>query len=161
MHVGYQPLLARVVNLRQPHHGGVHAARRQLLHRRFRSRARIPRSGRAVLRRWLAVHIGRDRRARGDHERPVRAQQHLADRLDRLAVVVAVLLKLREVVVEGQVNDAVRLGRSVAQAVEVLDVAMLHLGARLLAELQRRPPIASAPAPDALPESTPEPAPNR
>jgi hypothetical protein len=58
----------------------------------------------------------------------VRAQQYCAQCLDRLAVVITVLLQLREVVVEGQMNDTVRLGRSVAQAVEILEVAILHIG---------------------------------
>jgi hypothetical protein len=66
-------------------------------------------------------------------------------------VVVNVLLELREVMVEGQMNDAVRLGRSVAQAVEVLDVAILHLGPQLLAEHQPRPLNVSAPAHDVCP----------
>ena len=89
------------------------------------------RGGRALLCRWLAVRIGRHRRARSDDERPARSQRHLAHRLDCLAVVLAVLLELGEVVIKGKMNDTVGLGRSVAQAVEVLDVALMHLGSRL------------------------------
>lgn len=33
--------------------------------------------------------------------------------------------------IKGKMNDTVGLGRSVAQAVEVLDVALMHLGSRL------------------------------
>jgi hypothetical protein len=47
----------------------------------------------------------------------VEEQQHLAD---RLASSSAFFWKLREVVVEGQVNNAVRPGRSIAQAAEIL-----------------------------------------
>jgi len=135
-----------IVHLRQPHHACVHAVRRQLLDRHLRRRARIPRGCRAVLCRVLVVAAVRDGRPGGNDKRPVRAQHHLRDGLDRLAVVITVLLELREVVVEGQMNDAVCPCCSVAQAFEVLDVAMEYFGpsrsqllsARLLSCLRQR-----------------------
>ena len=49
--------------------------------------------------------------------------------LDGTPVVLAGLLELREVVVECRVNNAVRLGRALAQACQIFDVSTVRLRA--------------------------------
>ena len=62
------------------------------------------------------------------NKRPPGTDERLADRGDRLAFVGSVLLKLREVVIEGQVNDAFGIGSPFAKAVKVFEVAVEGLG---------------------------------
>ena len=69
-------------------------------------------------------------RSRGDDERSVGVFQRAAERLDGASVDLAVLHELREVVDEGAVDHAVRLGRAAAQAFEILEIAALNFCAR-------------------------------
>ena len=69
--------------------------------------------------------------AGGDDERSVGAHQRLADCLDRGAVGVGRSLEVareRELVLEGEVEHAVRVADRLAQDVQVVERAALHLG---------------------------------
>ena len=67
----------------------------------------------------------------GDDERPARTGQHLAEGLDGAAVRIGRALEVAgegDVVLEREVDHAVRGGRRVPQDVEVIEGAALHLG---------------------------------
>ena len=67
----------------------------------------------------------------GDDERPIGTLERFAERLDGAAIGVGGALEVRrerDVVVEREVDDAVRRGRAGAQAVEVVEGAAMHLG---------------------------------
>ena len=65
----------------------------------------------------------------GDDQGAVGASERSAERLDGAPIDLAILLEFREVVDEGGVDHAVRLGRSAAQAFQVFKIAAMHLGA--------------------------------
>ena len=67
----------------------------------------------------------------GDDERPVRARQRVAEGLDGAAIRVGSALEVpreSDVVLEREVDHAVRRGRRTPQAVEVIKSAAMHLG---------------------------------
>ena len=67
----------------------------------------------------------------GEDERPVGTGQHLAEGLDGAAVRVGRALEVpreSEIVLERQVNHAVRRGSGTSQAVEVIESAAVHGG---------------------------------
>ena len=69
----------------------------------------------------------------GDDERPVGTRERLAEGLDGAAVRIGSALEVAregEVVLEREVDHAVRRGRRVPQAVEVVKGAALHLAPR-------------------------------
>ena len=66
----------------------------------------------------------------GDEQRPVGAGQRRAQGLNDAPVYLANFLELREIVNEGSVDHAVRHGRALAQAFEVIKIAAMHLSAR-------------------------------
>ena len=123
---------------RQPQHGRADPAVSQ----RQRELRRLPAQLRAAAvlgrRRAVPVPFGRHP-ARGyperpgrDDERPARAGQHLAKRLDGLAVRAGRALEAageRDVVLEREVDHTVRGRRRAAQHVEVIERAALHFGA--------------------------------
>jgi hypothetical protein len=45
---------------------------------------------------------------------------------------------LREIVVKGGVDDAIRQGRSTAQAFQIFQIAAMHLGTRVAKKLRAR-----------------------
>ena len=81
-----------VVDLRQPHGGRAHAARRQRPRRLLRHPGRLAGGRRVVLRRRTAGHDGH---ARGYDQGLVRARERFADRLDGAAVSFRVLREPR------------------------------------------------------------------
>src|SRR5450830_706514 len=66
----------------------------------------------------------------GDDERTVGTGERGSHRLNGFPVGFAVCDKLREVVVEGGMDDAVRHGCSTVQAVQVFQIASKHFGTR-------------------------------
>ncbi len=126
---GHEALLARVMHLRQAH--DAHAdtplgcgARRLL---------RLPRNGCIAERRIafqadVAGSTGGKPGAGGDHQQRPWCE-HGAERLNCVTLVFAVLGKLRHVIViEREVDHRIHACRAAAQAVEILDVAAMHLG---------------------------------
>ena len=84
----------------------------------------------------MSVLLGRDTPRRdpehpgGDQQRPLRARERLAERLDRAAVGVGGALEVsreREVVLEREVDHAVRGGSPAPQAVQIIEGAAVHL----------------------------------
>ena len=71
---------------------------------------------------------GQDCRSRGHQQLAAGSFEDGAHRLDRAAVLGAVLGEAREVVIEGGVDHGVRAARPGAQAVEVLERAALDVG---------------------------------
>ncbi|MGY3292078.1 putative NAD-dependent protein-ADP-ribosyltransferase YbiA (DUF1768 family) [Bradyrhizobium sp. LM3.6] len=109
---------------RKTNHGCADAGQRQ--RSRFRHAWKAVR-GLVVLGRKAAG--GEQRDAGGDDKRTVRAVELLADRQDRAAVELAIVQKLREVVVEAEVQDAVRGSGAAAQGRMVLQRPAMDLGA--------------------------------
>ncbi len=119
------------VNLRQPDRHRAHAARRVRQTGLFRHARNC----------WVGLaphlfgdqHARRDEtRARGDDERLVGADKHLAHGLDGRLVDGAVLRELREIMDEGQMDHAVGILRAALQAVEVRERAAMDFGAERL-----------------------------
>src|SRR5579884_1416117 len=74
---------------------------------------------------------GEPERPGGDHERPVRPRQRLADGFDRTAIRIGRVLEAAregDVVLEGEVDHTVRGGRGPTQSVEIINRAALYLG---------------------------------
>src|ERR1700722_983623 len=114
----HQPLLARVMHLRQTHNRHMHT----LLRHGARRLLRLTRNGRRIERRirflaQLARRATRHPDARGNDQQLARLE-HRTQRLNRLDLVCAVLRKLRPVVVERQVHYSIHPLRSAAQTVE-------------------------------------------
>lgn len=77
--------------------------------------------------------LGEPEQAGGDDERPVGTGEGVAEGLDGTAIRVGGALEVAaegDVVLEREVDHAVRRGSRVPQAVEVVDRAALHLDAR-------------------------------
>ena len=64
-----------------------------------------------------------------DHQRPVRTFKRRAEGFDSATVDLAVFREFREVVDEGEVDHAIRRGRSAPQAVQILQIAVMRVGA--------------------------------
>src|ERR1700683_3982942 len=64
----------------------------------------------------------------GEEQGAIRADKHVAQRLDRFPVLFTICEKVREVVIKSTVDHAVRQGRSGAQAFQVLKGPSMHLG---------------------------------
>ncbi len=64
----------------------------------------------------------------GDDQGAVRSGERGAESLDGAPVPLANLHELREVVVEGGVDHAVRLGRPAAQTLQVFQIPSMNLG---------------------------------
>jgi hypothetical protein len=80
--------------------------------------------------RSVATAPVRARASRGDEERSIGTRQRLAERLDGAAIRVGGALEVPgegDVVLEGEVDDAVGRGRGIPQAVEVVEGAAMHL----------------------------------
>ena len=73
--------------------------------------------------------VGRGGQPGGDDQRPIRTFKRVAHHLDGTLVCLTVLRKLREVVIEGGLNDAVRHGCPTAQASQVFQISSMHLSA--------------------------------
>jgi hypothetical protein len=74
---------------------------------------------------------GRDKRGAGSHDqRTVRAHERGAEGLDRMPIDLADLFEACEVMDEPGVKHAVRGGRTTVQAVEILEITPMDLGAR-------------------------------
>ena len=129
---GDQPLLHRVVDLRQADHRHVDPVRGDRCGRLFRGRARD-----ACRRRWsrcppsparpgavLAMAVPEV--TTSGRSEPARAEPSAS--ITR-AVVLAVRHEAREVVVEGEVDDAVRSGGALLKAGQVLERSAMDLGA--------------------------------
>ena len=71
-----------------------------------------------------ASHSG----SRGDEQWAVRAGKYVAHRLDNLSVLLTIRYKVREVVIEGTVDDAVRQFRSGPEAFQVFKAPAMHFG---------------------------------
>ena len=82
-----------------------------------------------------ALDEGHHQRSGRADERLTGADENLAHRLDGTQIRLDGAEEVAEVVVEGQVDDAVGCGRARAQTVEVVEVAAVRLGAH---GLQRR-----------------------
>ena len=82
-----------------------------------------------IFRGWLAGHRVSHAGAGGDDQGVVRACQGRAERLNGAPVSFADGDEVREVVVEGAMDDAVGLGGAAAQTVQVFQVAAMDLGA--------------------------------
>ena len=81
----------------------------------------------------VAGSTGRDLgdRGPGGHDQwPAGARKHRAERLDDASIGFAIRRELREVVVEREVDDAVRAGGAVLQAVRIVDRSAIDLGPR-------------------------------
>jgi hypothetical protein len=65
----------------------------------------------------------------GDDQKTIGPGKRGTEGLDRAPVVLAVLLKFREVVVKGQVNHTIRPGRAAFQAFQVFEGTSMHFGA--------------------------------
>ncbi len=72
----------------------------------------------------------RHARPGGDERRPAGAGQRRAQGFYDAPIHLANFLELRKVVNEGRVDHAVRHGRALAQAFEVIKIATMHLGPR-------------------------------
>ena len=125
-----EPLPLRIVNLREPHHRHIDPVRGDGACRLFRSRARELLGGDrgGVLGRRLAGRDPGDRRSGSHDQRPIRAGEDRAQRLDDPPVSFAIGRELREVVIEREVDHSVRTGRAVLQAVRVRDRSAIDLG---------------------------------
>ena len=64
-----------------------------------------------------------------DDQRPVRSNKRAAEGLNGTPVLLAIRNEIREVVVEGGVDHAVRLGRPAAQTFQVFKIPPMHGGA--------------------------------
>ncbi len=126
-HVGDEALLDAVVDLRKAHHRHVHA--RAASEAAVSSEARgyeLETGGAASS--SVATRSGRQQPGPGgDDQGAVRARERGAERLDGAPVHLTVRRELREVVVEGAVNHAVRHGCSAAQAFQVFEITSVHL----------------------------------
>jgi hypothetical protein len=82
--------------------------------------------------RWRPPFRGRhpsrgDQRYAGrDDERAPRSGERQADRFDRAALDRRVVRKAREIVIEGGVDDRIRIGGAGAQALEIFEAAAAH-----------------------------------
>src|SRR5260370_20514663 len=127
--VGDEALLDRIVDLRKTHHRHVHTTLRHGSPCYFRSFTRIRVVGIEIVFgcgfTWNSVPHSSPG---GDEQRAVRAGKHVAHRLDDLAVLLTIREKVRKVVIEGSVDDAVRYCCSAAQAFQVFQIASMHLG---------------------------------
>src|SRR5689334_21166620 len=68
--------------------------------------------------------------ARGNHQRAVRSLEGFAKGLDHAAVLLAVLDKAREVMVESRVDDRVRICRAQTQALWLFQRSPINFNAR-------------------------------
>ncbi len=126
-----EALLDRIVNLRQPDHRHIDAGVQQRIAGEFRGNARIGVAGvEDVLAGQLAMSGAAHADAGRDHQRPVGTGERGAERGNDMAVLFAVLDKPREIMVERRVDHGVRLRRTIAQALGILERAAMHLGAR-------------------------------
>ena len=138
-HLRDEPLLVSVVDLGQAHHGHVRASLRELTPGQLRGHPGV-----RVLRVEVVLGCGlpRDGRPhrgpRRDEQGTVGALEDRAQRLDGTSILPAVRDEVREVVVEGGVDHAIAASRAAAQAVEILDVAPVCLGASCRERLRPR-----------------------
>ena len=84
---------------------------------------------RAVFPGRLTRHGLRHPGAGGHDQRPVGADKNRAERLDDTAIVLAVRHEFRKIVVEGQMDDAIRSGRALLETVQILERPAMNLGA--------------------------------
>jgi hypothetical protein len=127
---GNEALRDRIVNLRQSHHRHIDPVRGDGGGRLFRRSAGMlvrTNDGIVFLGRLTGHGIG-DWSCGGQDQRPVGAFESRAERLDHTAIVLTVRYEFREVMVEGQVDDAVRSGGSPLEAVQVLKRSASDLG---------------------------------
>jgi hypothetical protein len=110
------------VNLRQSHHRNIDPVRGDSGSRLFRRGAGMlgRTDDRIVFLGGLTGHGIGDWSPGGHDQRPVGAFESRAERLDHTAIVLTVRHEFREVMIEGQVDDAVRSGGSRLEAVRVL-----------------------------------------
>jgi hypothetical protein len=125
-----EALFDRVVDLRKAHHRYVYAT---LCHGSpcyFRSFTRVRVVGiEDVFSRGLAWNSVPHSSPGGDEQRAVRTDKYVAHRLDDLSVLFTIRDEFRKVVIEGSVDDSIRCGCSAPQALEVFQIAAMHLSA--------------------------------
>jgi hypothetical protein len=85
---------------------------------------------RIIFRGRLTRHGIRQPGAGCDDQWSVGADENRAERLDHAAVVLTVRREFREVVIEGQVDEAVRAGSPSLEAVQVFNRPAMDLGTR-------------------------------
>ena len=128
---GDEALRNRVMDLREAHDRHIDPIRGDSGRRLFRGRAgmHVGSDGRIVFLGRLTGH-GVGNRGPGGHDRwPLGARKSRAERLDDPSIVLTVCDEFREVVVEGQVDDAVRSSGRLLEAVQILERPAIDLGA--------------------------------
>ncbi len=110
------------MNLRQANHGRVDSVGGDVGGRLFGSRAGevVGRDRRRVLGRELTGRDLGDGSPGGHDQGSVGARENRAERLDDASIGFAIRRELREVVVKGEVDDAVRAGGAVLQALGIV-----------------------------------------
>ena len=118
-----EALFHRVVHLRQAHDGDVDAFGCDRCRRLFRGCARmhVARADRVVFKGRLTGHGVGQSRARRHDQRTIRARNPFAERLDDAPVILAIGDEFREVVLEGEMDDAIGSRRARFKTGLVLD----------------------------------------